>query len=46
MEKEGEMANPLTNITNLEGWKNWKSGKNAACEIDAPVGTQSRFTTP
>jgi hypothetical protein len=26
MEKEEEMANPLTNITNL---KSWKSGKNA-----------------
>ena len=23
------MANPLTNITNLDGWKNWNSGKNA-----------------
>ena len=29
MEKEGEMANALANITNLEGWKSWKSGRNA-----------------
>src|SRR5262245_55891679 len=28
-EWEGEMANPLANITKLEGLKSWKNGRNA-----------------
>jgi hypothetical protein len=40
MEKEGEMANPLTNIAHLEGWKSWKSRSNA------PKGVVKRDWVP